>query len=136
MLFSYDETEYHPTAEERREAAGDARECLTRSPSSVFDPEVPPLLRMSCLWGMACFFAELEIGPALVRLQLPRPGSIITLAVPVLDENGDTLPAGLDVVALECHEDGSILCSAEREDETPADCWVHTGEWYQRAEEQ
>ena len=37
--------------------------------------------------------------------------------------------------ALECHEDGSILCSAEREDGEEVSVWLHPGEWYQRTGE-
>jgi hypothetical protein len=59
----------------------------------------------------------------------PEPGSIITLAEEVLDERGDCLPVGLDVVVLECHDDGSILVSADNVEEEDVEAWVHDGEW-------
>lgn len=100
----------------------------------VLMPLAPPLLRVACLWGMAFYAFQVAFDEALARLRLPRPGSIITLACPILDENGDELPVGLDVVAVECRDDGSILVSADQEDETEVSAWVHPGEGRSRAE--
>lgn len=100
--------------------------------TSPFAPDVPPLLRQAWLWTVACFACEETFREARALLDLPRSGSIITLSEPIQDENGDELPVGLDVVALECHEDGSILVSADQEDETEVSAWVHPGEWHQR----
>lgn len=65
----------------------------------------------------------------------PAAGSVITLAVSVLDERGDRLPAGLDVVVLEVYDDGSILVSADNAAEQDVSAYVHEGEWSQRPEE-
>jgi hypothetical protein len=70
------------------------------------------------------------------REDAPRPGSIITLTVSVRSTDGDDLPAGLDVVALEAHEDGSVLVSADEDSGREVSAWIGRGEWTQRAEHQ
>lgn len=68
-------------------------------------------------------------------MKTPAMNSIITLTAPVLDENGDALLAGQDVVVLEAHDDGSILVSADNEAGEEVVAWVHEREWEQRPEE-
>lgn len=99
---------------------------------SIFDPNCPPLVRTAALFSMACFAFRVGFDQQLQALLLPRPGSIITLSRPILDEKGDELQAGLDVVVLDCDDACRILASADREDETAVAAWIRPGEWYQR----
>lgn len=61
---------------------------------------------------------------------LPEPGSIVTLTRPCLDDNNDTLPAGLDVVFLEEVAPGVLLVDAEDEEGNPVDARIREGDWH------
>jgi hypothetical protein len=69
----------------------------------------------------------------------PEVGSIITLARPVTDLNGDELPAELDVVVQAVLDAGRLLVQAGSDDDpddvAEVDAVIDPDDWYQRPEE-
>ena len=101
---------------------------------TIFDRDCPAIVRAGRLINFACFNFEIQFGNALAVLRAPALGTIVTLRVDRLDEDGDEMEADHNVVVLDVDEQGKPLVSYEHDDGHEGYAWLNCGEWYQRAE--